>query len=159
MCYIDIALFWVLKALYMERVSLLVHHQCASSTWMMRRQPYCARMPTTHQLIVFSTITYFPHIYYVVECIVECWLSCWLYILSCTECTEQLNSYVPVNHALAGPNRICTWITPQKLCIPLIHKVSHIAQCLFIRPYIPANFIILAINESVEFSAPFDTFY
>lgn len=31
--------------------------------------------------------------------------------------------------------------------------------CLFIRPYIPANFIILAINKSVELSAPFDTFY
>ncbi len=30
---------------------LLIHHQCAASTWMMRRQPYCARTPTTHQLI------------------------------------------------------------------------------------------------------------
>jgi len=26
------------------------NHQCAASTWMMRWQPYCARMPTTHQL-------------------------------------------------------------------------------------------------------------
>ncbi len=26
----------------------LNHHQCAASTWMIRRQPYCARMPTTH---------------------------------------------------------------------------------------------------------------
>ncbi len=42
-----IALFWVLKALY----NLLNHHQCAASTWMMRRQPYCARTPTTHQPI------------------------------------------------------------------------------------------------------------
>ncbi len=32
------------------RGDLLIHHQCAASTWMMRRQPYCARMPTTHQL-------------------------------------------------------------------------------------------------------------
>ncbi len=30
---------------------LLIHHQCAASTWMMRWQPYCARTPTTHQLI------------------------------------------------------------------------------------------------------------
>ncbi len=29
---------------------LLNYHQCAASTWMMRRQPYCARTPTTHQL-------------------------------------------------------------------------------------------------------------
>ncbi len=29
---------------------LLIHHQCAASTWMMRRQPLCARTPTTHQL-------------------------------------------------------------------------------------------------------------
>jgi len=29
---------------------LLNHHQCAASTWLMRRQPYCARMPTTQQL-------------------------------------------------------------------------------------------------------------
>ncbi len=49
--YIYIALFWVLKALYIERGNLLNHHQCAASTWMIRRQPYCARMPTTHQLI------------------------------------------------------------------------------------------------------------
>ncbi len=42
--------FWVLKALYIEEGNLLNHHQCAASTWMMRRQPYCARMPTTHQL-------------------------------------------------------------------------------------------------------------
>jgi len=27
--------------------NLLNHHQCAASTWIMRRQPYCA---TTHQL-------------------------------------------------------------------------------------------------------------
>ncbi len=80
------------------------------------------------------------------------WIKIWVY-------SEQWNSYVPVNHPLAGPNRICTWITPQKLCIPVIHKVSHVAQCLFIRPYIPANCIILAINKRVELSAPFDTFY
>ncbi len=115
--------------------------------------------PPHTSLLFFSTNFHFPHIYYVVECIVDCWLSCWLYILSCTECTEQFNSYVPVNHPLAGPNRICTWITPQKLCIPVIHKVSHVAQCLFIRPYILANCIILAINKHVELSAPFDTFY
>ena len=35
---------------YMEGGNLLNHHQCAASTWMMRRQPYCARTPTTHQL-------------------------------------------------------------------------------------------------------------
>ncbi len=46
--YIYIVLFLVLKALYIEGVNLLVHHQCAASTWMMRRQPYCA---TTHRLI------------------------------------------------------------------------------------------------------------
>ncbi len=49
-CYIYIALFWVLKALYIEGGNLLNHHQCAASTWMMRRQPYCTRTPTTHQL-------------------------------------------------------------------------------------------------------------
>jgi len=32
------------------RGNLLNHHQCAASTWMMRRQPYCARTPTTHPL-------------------------------------------------------------------------------------------------------------
>jgi len=36
-CYINIALFWVLKALYIEGGNLLNHHQCAASTWMMRR--------------------------------------------------------------------------------------------------------------------------
>ncbi len=50
-CWIYIALLWVLKALYIEWGNLLNHHQCAASTWMMRRQPYCARTPTTHQLI------------------------------------------------------------------------------------------------------------
>ncbi len=52
-CYIYIALFWVLKALYMKGGGggLLIHHQCAASTWMMRRQPYCARTLTTYQLI------------------------------------------------------------------------------------------------------------
>ncbi len=55
-CYIYIALFWVLKALYIEGGDLLNHHQCAASTWMMRRQPYCARTPTTHQLQVERTI-------------------------------------------------------------------------------------------------------
>ncbi len=51
-CYIYIVLFWVLKALYIEGGNLLNHHQCAASTWMMmRRQPYCTRTPTTHQLI------------------------------------------------------------------------------------------------------------
>ncbi len=34
-----------------RRGNLLNHHQCAASTWMMWRQPYCARMPTTHKLI------------------------------------------------------------------------------------------------------------
>ncbi len=33
-----------------RRGNRLNHHQCAASTWMMRRQPYCARTPTTHQL-------------------------------------------------------------------------------------------------------------
>ncbi len=49
--YIYIALFWVLKALNIEGGDLLVQHQCVASTWMMRRQPLCARTPTTHQLI------------------------------------------------------------------------------------------------------------
>ncbi len=31
--------------------NLLNHHQCAASTLMMQRQPYCTRMPNTHQLI------------------------------------------------------------------------------------------------------------
>ncbi len=43
--------FSVLKVLYIEGGGdLLNHHQCAASTWMMWRQPYCARTPTTHQL-------------------------------------------------------------------------------------------------------------
>ncbi len=50
-CYVHKALFWVLKALYMDGGNLFNNHQCAASTWMMRRQPYCTRMPTTHQLI------------------------------------------------------------------------------------------------------------
>ncbi len=34
--------------LYIERGNLLIHHQCAASTWMMRLQPYCAeRSPHT----------------------------------------------------------------------------------------------------------------
>ncbi len=48
--YIYIALFKALKALYIQEGNLLNHHQCAASTWMMRRQPYCARTTTTHQL-------------------------------------------------------------------------------------------------------------
>ncbi len=32
-CYIYIELFWVLKALYIEGGDLLIHHQCAASTW------------------------------------------------------------------------------------------------------------------------------
>ncbi len=48
--YIYIVLFWVLKALYIEGGNLN-YHQCAASNWMMQRQPYCARTPTTHQLI------------------------------------------------------------------------------------------------------------
>ncbi len=42
-CYIYIALFWVLKALYTKGVNLLNNHQCAASTWMMRRQSYCVQ--------------------------------------------------------------------------------------------------------------------
>jgi len=34
----------------MEGGSLLNQHQFAASIWMMWRQPYCARTPTTHQL-------------------------------------------------------------------------------------------------------------
>ncbi len=48
--YIYIALFCVLKVLYIEEGNLLNHHQCAASTWMMWWQPYCTRTPTTHQL-------------------------------------------------------------------------------------------------------------
>jgi len=32
------------------RGNLLNQHQCTASTSMMRRQPYCIRTPTTHQL-------------------------------------------------------------------------------------------------------------
>ncbi len=46
--YIYIAFFLVLKSLYIVGGNLLVHHQCAAFTWMMRRQPYCARTPNTH---------------------------------------------------------------------------------------------------------------
>ncbi len=42
------------SALHSKGGNLLIHHQCAASTWMMRRQPYCARMPTTHQLFCSS---------------------------------------------------------------------------------------------------------
>nr|XP_021330692.1 6-phosphofructo-2-kinase/fructose-2,6-bisphosphatase 3 isoform X3 [Danio rerio] len=31
--------------------NLLIHHQCAESTWMTWRQPYCARPHTTNQLV------------------------------------------------------------------------------------------------------------
>ncbi len=40
-CYIYKVIFWV----YIEEGNLLIHHQCATSTWMMRRQSYCARTP------------------------------------------------------------------------------------------------------------------
>ncbi len=50
MCYIYTALFWVLKALYIEGGHLLNQHQCAASTWMMRWQPFCTKTLTTHQL-------------------------------------------------------------------------------------------------------------
>ncbi len=43
-----IALFWLLKALYIAGGNLLNHHQGAASFWIMRRQPYCVRTPTTH---------------------------------------------------------------------------------------------------------------
>ncbi len=43
-CYIYIALFWVLKALHIEGGDLLNHHQCAASTWMWR-QPYWSYIP------------------------------------------------------------------------------------------------------------------
>jgi len=48
-CYIYIALLCILKALYIWKGE---SHQPPpmASTWMMRRQPYCARTPTTHQL-------------------------------------------------------------------------------------------------------------
>jgi len=43
------AFFSTQSALHREG-NLLNHHQCAASTWMMRRQPYCARTLTTHQI-------------------------------------------------------------------------------------------------------------
>ena len=49
-CYIYIALFLRPQSALHRWGNLLNHHQCAASTWMMRRQPYCARTPTTHQL-------------------------------------------------------------------------------------------------------------
>ncbi len=49
--YIYIEFFCTQSDLH-RRGNLLNHHQCAASTWMMRRQPYCARTPTTHQLQV-----------------------------------------------------------------------------------------------------------
>jgi len=48
--YIYITLFSALKALYIERGIFSTTSKCAASTWMMRRQPYCARRLTTHQL-------------------------------------------------------------------------------------------------------------
>jgi len=48
--YIYVA-FLAFKPLYIEEGNLLNHHQCATSTWIMQWQPYCARPPTTHQLI------------------------------------------------------------------------------------------------------------
>ncbi len=37
--YIYIVLFWVLKALYIEVGNLLIHHQCAASTWIAPERP------------------------------------------------------------------------------------------------------------------------
>ncbi len=38
-----------------RRGNLLIHHQCAASTWMMRRQPYCARTPPhTHTSLLME---------------------------------------------------------------------------------------------------------
>ncbi len=48
--YTYIAIFCFFQALYIVRGYLLIHHQCAASTWMMWRQPYCSRTPTAHQL-------------------------------------------------------------------------------------------------------------
>ncbi len=59
-CYVYIVLFWALKALYIEVGNLLNHHQCAASTWMMRRQPYCARTPTTHHSHTIIPLLPFP---------------------------------------------------------------------------------------------------
>ncbi len=50
-CYIYIALLWVLKALYIVGGKSPQHDQCSASTWIIRQQPYCPRTPTTHQLI------------------------------------------------------------------------------------------------------------
>ncbi len=62
-----IALFWVLKALYIEGWNLFNHHQCAASTWMMRRQPYCVTTLTTHQLGVEGQFFYIYFIYYILK--------------------------------------------------------------------------------------------
>ncbi len=39
------------RTLHSKGGYLLIPHQCAGSTWMMRQQPHCARTLTTHQLI------------------------------------------------------------------------------------------------------------
>jgi len=39
------------SALHIEGGNLLNHHQSAASIRMMQNQPYCARTPTTYQLI------------------------------------------------------------------------------------------------------------
>ncbi len=39
------------QSVWHRRGNLLIHHQCAASTWMMRRQPYCARTPHTRLLV------------------------------------------------------------------------------------------------------------
>ncbi len=46
-----IIIHYIYIALYIEGGNILIHHQCAASPWMMWQQPYCARTPTTHQLI------------------------------------------------------------------------------------------------------------
>ncbi len=50
--YIYIALFLGTQSALHKKV----HHHCAASTWMMRRQPYCTRTPITHQLTGEETV-------------------------------------------------------------------------------------------------------
>jgi len=50
-CYILKFVCLILKKCFTYgRGNLLNYQQCAASIWMMRQQPYCARMPSTHQL-------------------------------------------------------------------------------------------------------------
>ncbi len=49
--YILYSAFLGTQSVWHRRGNLLIHQQCAASTWMMWRQPYCARTPHTRLLV------------------------------------------------------------------------------------------------------------